>query len=111
MPSINRPLTKSVCGVVRNEGRPSLSAPESYDERVEEVKKDSSSASDQKASYDKDNDKEKEQGAHNWNSGNPHTERLNKWRCATGLSSEASSPVCHFVPTSSSWLNLVERWF
>jgi len=19
--------------------------------------------------------------------------------------------VCHFVPTSSSWLNLVERWF
>jgi hypothetical protein len=28
-----------------------------------------------------------------------------------GLAEKASVTVCHFIPTSSSWLNLVERWF
>jgi hypothetical protein len=32
-------------------------------------------------------------------------------RGRAGVAEEASPLVCRFVPTSSSWLNLVERWF
>ena len=39
--------------------------------------------------------------------------QLWQWECAHGTPQQVALPrfICHFVPASSSWLNLVEHWF